>query len=1235
MRKFIIIVLLLTAGIIPVYGQQEQDNLIPYAKTHRGNALYVRFGVHDGNRIAITFRNNGQISGTDPNDIRGAWPFPKTQDSYIGDVTPLVGVELPGVFPIGVDKSGQTVYGTVHSVTISPGPRAGQGVKTDPGDGHFQGFEPEPGYVNPGQDTVASSSIPSSWPSSWPDHPDWVDTNGHAEWNGYFGKGVFSADQESYWVMDDAPDNSVQQRTSYLFHPDSTDTTRNGIGIVVRVRGFQWSQVQAQDVLFWLYDITNIGTTVYKKTVFGEVVGGCVGDVGQNYVDCQDDLGFFDVNNNLTYTWDSDDRTNDPLWIPLSRVLNGVRRNIGFVGYAYLESPGNPYDGIDNDNDAVDPNNPKFTQSDFSYNSSTQSYVMSRILSRSTPGTRPNWPTNEIVTIDPVTYKRTVIRLDTLLKSNSDTVIVHSLGVAYKIFDGDTVTEVPNNGLDDDLNGLIDENYSIHFQRVFKTTQGQIYKTDVRPLYYRNYFTSAGLTNTMIDEGRDSGPGGMVSGWVPDYTKDRDPVTGKYPGTVKSHWSGDENGNWDPKRDDVGADGVPNTRDEGEGDGMPTAGEPHFDRTDVNESDQIGLTSFNFFNQTSSPPMNNSETLWSRMVPGYFDVIPALPQDGDFIYSSGYFPLLPNQTERFSLALVYGADSAMIFRNKQIVQRIYDKNYDFVMPPPKPHVKAVAGDKKVTLVWDNIAESAPSFEGYKIYRSTDPGFTEAGGAALTSFDLNDGVQGYFLPPSQDLAQLPMFYLGDDGGLVHTFADTGLQNGQRYYYAVCAYTTGDPQADTYPAEDPKYIHVTSSGQIKVDVNTVSVIPQAPAAGYVGPDAPNALSPVGKVKGTGKVTLSVVDPKLVPNKTFRVGFADSVSGIIHMTDGYYVVDYSDSTSPDTLRFSASGGGARIPMSSSTVQGDRDKFVFDGMYVSVENDWNVEFNSSASGWSTTHALPNLPYTFAPLRISGIKETGFEYPRDFVLVFDSTSAPADTSTEIKLTQVSPQTGSVIRDVTLPKRFTNFKIIDPATGGLIPYGFQEANCTIYGQHCGVLAPLDRVFLFQHAKGSAGQDSVYYTWLLTISGTDSTNHLPTTGDTLRLMTKKPFVSTDQFEITTKSATVDEKLAATSLDKVRAVPNPYIAANPQEPPLPPTITSGRGARIISFIHLPKNSIIYIFTVRGELVRKLEMPAGQSIDNGTVTWDLRSSSNLEVAYGVYFYLVDAPGVGQKYGKLAIIK
>ncbi len=1208
MRKiFIITLLFITTSF--VFGQQV-NNYIQWAKTHRGNSLYTRFGLLNGNRIAITYANDGSIAGTNANDLRGYWPYPATQDGYIGDVTPLVGIQIPAA-----DYNGDGKPDTLHNVTISPGPRNGQAAKTD-SSGRFQGFAPEPGYVNANQDTVAMSQIPTTWPRFWPDHPDWVDSTGKALWDGYFGKGVIRADQETFFVIDDAQDNNPQVRTNYKFHCDSTDPSRNGMGLVVSVRGMQWSQVQAQDVLFWLYDITNISTTNYQKVVFGEVVGGCVGDVGQDYQDCRDDLGFFDLNNNLTYTWDSDDNTADPLWISLDQVLPGVRTKIGYAGYAYLESPGNGYDAIDNDNDAVDPNSPVFQDADFQFNSSLNAYTATRTLHKNDAGSNPNWPDNKIILINPNTYERTIVNLDTLLKSLTDTVIVYSLGHPFKIYDGVTLFEIVNNGIDDNLNGIIDENRELHYKRVFKDQGGNVIKEETRPLAYENYFTGAGSENTLIDETRDSGPGHVLSGYVPDYSQQPDPVTGRYPGVVKSHWSGDENGDWNRLKDDVGADGLPDTKDMGEGDGIPTEGEPHFDKTDVNESDQIGLTSFNFFNQTQSPPMNNNETLWNRMRPGYFDVIPRLPQDGDFIYSSGYFPLLVNHTERFSLALVFGSDSAHIFKNKQIAQKIYNANYDFLKPPPKPHLTAVPGDKQVTLIWDDKAENYTSFEGYKIYRSTDPGFTEGGGQPIATFDVKDSVWGYFVPTTQDLAELPRFYLGSNSGLVHTFVDKNLQNGQRYFYAVTAYTSGDPNNNFYPAEDPKFITVNSDGSVREDVNTAAVSPRTSVAGYVGPNAPSLLGPVpGTVPyGTGKVYLHVVNPNAVKDKTYHVTFSSDILNYIPQTQSYFVIDYTNPSLPDTI--------LKVPVSKDLSLQAQDKNVFDGVYLSVENVWTVKYDTGASGWNQVHPKKDYILSFSPFSISGVSQKGLAYPRDYNIVFDASHTPADTSSQVNITYNG-------NPFAVPKTNSNFRIYDAATKQQLSYAYLDAT------QKDEFSSLDRIIFLQNTKTPTGKDTTVITWMLSPLGNDTTSYHPTTGDTLKIRVTKPFSSKDVLGITTKSAGVDNQLASDQLDKIRVVPNPYIAATSQEAPLPPTITSGRGERKISFIHLPKNSTIYIYTIRGELVRKLEMPAGQSIGNGTVDWDLRTRENLDVAYGVYLYLVDAPGVGQKTGKIAIIK
>ena len=120
----------------------------------------------------------------------------------------------------------------------------------------------------------------------------------------------------------------------------------------------------------------------------------------------------------------------------------------------------------------------------------------------------------------------------------------------------------------------------------------------------------------------------------------------------------DNDGDWNQEFDDVGADGKPGTFDLGEGDGIPTAGEPNFDENDVDESDQIGLTSFQYFVPAGDITMSDDANMWRRMLPGFFQVPSSIVnneairgEDGDFIYGTGYFPLLPGKTERFSLAL--------------------------------------------------------------------------------------------------------------------------------------------------------------------------------------------------------------------------------------------------------------------------------------------------------------------------------------------------------------------------------------------------------------------------------------------------------------------------------------------------------------------------------------------------------------------------------------------------------
>jgi hypothetical protein len=85
-------------------------------------------------------------------------------------------------------------------------------------------------------------------------------------------------------------------------------------------------------------------------------------------------------------------------------------------------------------------------------------------------------------------------------------------------------------------------------------------------------------------------------------------------------------------------------------------------------------------------------------------------------------------------------------------------------------------------------------------------------------------------------------------------------------------------------------------------------------------------------------------------------------------------------------------------------------------------------------------------------------------------------------------------------------------------------------------------------------------------------------------------------------------------------------------LNPGVTSGRGERRVDFIHLPPNATIKIFTARGDHVMTLYHDS--NIENGSVSWNLKTKENLDVAFGVYFYVVESSS-GNQTGKIAIIK
>jgi len=390
----------------------------------------------------------------------------------------------------------------------------------------------------------------------------------------------------------------------------------------------------------------------------------------------------------------------------------------------------------------------------------------------------------------------------------------------------------------------------------------------------------------------------------------------------------DNDGDWDPYVDDTGADGIgPNfgeyiapDSDGTEGNGVPDAGEPNFEYTDNDESDQIGLTSFTAAAYPGIDLTKDGVT-FGQLAPGSFTNI-SQTVDLTFMYGSAYFKLPRHDERKFAVALIFGNDYEDILRNSATMQQIYNSDYNFAKPPNLPKLTVVPGDGQVTLYWDDRAELSldpiygMDFEGYRIYRATDPAFNEIWNITdtygnqtfnkpIVQFDKADGLTG---PHPYGLNGIHLD-MGTDTGLRHSWTDTTVNNGQTYYYAVVAYDFGydydfyergisdeDLRPPITPSECTKKIEVNVSGDpVKFAINTAVVVPNAPAMAYIPPEI---LADDATTLGTGSLEVKVVDPSNIKsNDQYLITFHDwSEDGIDNdndwrtWTDDSTIVDLS---------------------------------------------------------------------------------------------------------------------------------------------------------------------------------------------------------------------------------------------------------------------------------------------------------------------------------------------------------
>ena len=313
-----------------------------------------RAGFLTGNRVLLFFRNTtelgdccglGYFTSKWPNNYEGS-------DMHDG-ITILIGarvfVENDSIPVTDINEiRSRTDLDTIFYCQSS----FREFMDKDPTETIEWALYPVFGYFNELSETPAMSNLPESWPlNGWPAKGNALKWPG--EWNGRFGRGVMKADQECYFVANDAQDQEYLGPEDTLRYyprpgkyigdikPDVTiqkGLPWGGIGIRIETRGFQWSNPSAADAVFFEYTIANISDYDLPEMYFGlqvdNSIGGEEGGSG-------DDIAFYDKRLDMCYSWDYDG-------IPV-----GGGKEPGIMGLAYLESPGRPYDTVDNDEDGL------------------------------------------------------------------------------------------------------------------------------------------------------------------------------------------------------------------------------------------------------------------------------------------------------------------------------------------------------------------------------------------------------------------------------------------------------------------------------------------------------------------------------------------------------------------------------------------------------------------------------------------------------------------------------------------------------------------------------------------------------------------------------------------------------------------------------------------------------------------------------------------------------------------
>ncbi len=550
------------------------------------------------------------------------------------------------------------------------------------------------------------------------------------------------------------------------------------------------------------------------------------------------------------------------------------------------------------------------------------------------------------------------------------------------------------------------------------------------------------------------------------------------------------------------------------------------------------------------------------------------PGDQYYLQCTSGINLERGKTIRIGFAIIAGYDEADFRQKAQMAQAIYSNHFLGPEPPKPSKLTIQAGDRQARLSWNSNAEASVDpmtnsydFAGYKVYRSDDQGATWG--------DLERHSDGSLGP---DYVPIAIWRIDDlSEPIPHTFVDTALTNGFAYWYSIVGFDKGDTTAGVDMLQ-------TAYGTPATDINAVSVTPRTDPAGYyeIQKTLVHTFAGAGQ-KSDGALAAELFDPSQLTGENYEVGFAETP-----FATTWYVVNQ---TTGDTLAKDLTDQTASVASAP----------LVDGIRLLLTNGERTPSRFAQVGFAGTDTTLHLGYSYGPLAdVFGLALGGDIHFR--------------SAYQIRFTAGGSEGYSIYDDVTpiqLP-----FEVWNVTTN-------QKVIAEIYHQDAENPAwnPSNRDYVIivdYPYDGTAHPEAFPYydVWFFRFALSDTNYQV---GDVFQIDGAPVNGSGDRFVF--KSPGVDQTLAASELDRIKAVPNPYIARASWE--------TVEGERRLEFIHLPDRATVRIYSLSGDLVQTL-----YNEGSGTLVWDMLSSNGQGIAPGLYYYHVDS-SVGTRTGKFAVIK